>query len=74
MEIKITSNGDTARIEIDGVEIPRVTMINFIGLVNSGIQCVFEQLSMNDSGQPIIADGEMKREIHRVDFAGGTIV
>lgn len=76
MELVIRSTGDRTHthIEVDGVEIPRVTMINFIGSVDNGVQCVFEQLSMDADGRPVVENGELKREIKRIDLARGEIV
>ena len=74
MELVIRSTGDKTSIEVDGVEVPRVTMISFAGSVESGIQCVFQQLSIDADGMPVVENGEIKREMHRIDLTRGEIV
>ena len=74
MELVIRSTGDKTSIEIDGKELEKITMINFIAAVHSGTQCVFEQLVTDADGRPVIEDDDIKREIHRVDFIRGDIV
>ena len=74
MELVIRSTGDITNIEVDGVGIPRVTMISFAGSVESGIQCIFQQLSIGTDGRPVVENGELKREMHRIDLTRGEIV
>ena len=76
MEIKITSNGDITHLEVDGKEIDKVTVINFIGAVNCGVECIYEQIATDEWGHVMLNEtrDEVKRELHRIDFSRGEIV
>ncbi len=76
MELVIRSTGDITNIEVDGVEIPRVTMVSFIAAVDNGVQCVYEQIVTDEWGHVMLNESrdEIRREIHRIDLAKGEIV
>lgn len=76
MELVIRSTGDKTSIEIDGKELEKITMINFIAAVHNGVQCVFEQIVTDEYGHVLLNESrdEIKREIHRIDLTRGEIV
>lgn len=76
MELVIRSTGDKTSIEVDGKELEKITMINFIAAVHNGVQCVFEQIVTDEYGHVLLNESrdEFKQEIHRVDFIRGEIV
>ena len=76
MELVIRSTGDKTNIEVDGKELEKITMINFIAAVHNGAQCVFEQIVTDEYGHVLLNESrdEIKREIHRIDLTRGEIV
>ena len=76
MEIVIRSTGDKTSIEVDGKELEKITMINFIAARNNGVQCVFEQIVTDEWGHVMLNESrdDILREIHRIDLPRGEIV
>ena len=76
MEIVIRSTGDKTSIEVDGKELEKITMINFIATRYNGVQCVFEQIVTDEWGHVMLNESrdEIRREIHRIDLPRGEIV
>lgn len=68
MEVVVKSNGKITTLEVGGKEIKNLTMINFIGAANSGVQCVYERIITDEWGHPLLENGGLKREIVRVEF------
>lgn len=76
MELVIRSTGNSTTVELDGVEIEKLTMINFRAQVGSQAECMIEQIVTDDEGRVKLnkARNEVVRDVHWINIAEGEIV